>query len=120
MMQTSQSANRHSRSPIRHIHIRSDGVWSDDSHRVSDYLQADETLTCRALAEKDERGESDWTTTNFEDRAMFLASRFVSLHEKWFDVAAVAALVEALPDGANLFWATVCRSAMWTSSPDPA
>jgi 2-succinyl-5-enolpyruvyl-6-hydroxy-3-cyclohexene-1-carboxylate synthase len=87
----------------RQLHIRGDGVWSDDSHRVSDYLQADETLTCRALAGRISRGESDWTRQLRATERRFWEAASVSLHEKWFDVAAVTALVEALPDGTNLF-----------------
>ncbi len=85
------------------IHISADGVWSDDSHRVSDYLQADETLTCRALAERISRGESDWTRHLLATEQKFWQAASTSLHEEWFDVTAVAALVDAMPDGANLF-----------------
>ena len=87
----------------RQLHIRADGLWSDDSHRVSDYLQADETLTCRALAHRISRGESDWTRQLLATDHHFWQAASVSLHEEWFDVAAVAALVESLPDGCNLF-----------------
>jgi len=88
---------------IRQLHIRADGVWSDDSHRVSDYLQADETLTCRALAQRVDRGESDWTRQLLATEQRFWQTASFSLHEEWFDVAAVAALVDALPEGANFF-----------------
>jgi len=70
---------------------------------VSDYLQADETLTCRALAGRISRGESDWTRQLLITEQHFWLAASISLHEEWFDVTAVAALVEALPDGANLF-----------------
>lgn len=89
--------------PTPQFHIRSDGVWSDDSHRVGYYLQADETLTCRALAARLERGASDWTRQLLATEQRFWQVTSVSLHEEWFDVAAVAALVEALPDDCNLF-----------------
>ncbi|MCL4833816.1 MAG: 2-succinyl-5-enolpyruvyl-6-hydroxy-3-cyclohexene-1-carboxylic-acid synthase [Caldilineaceae bacterium] len=85
------------------LHIRADGVWSDDSHRVSDYWQADESLTCWALAARISRSESDWTRQLLASERRFWQAASASLHEEWFDVAAVAALVEALPDGANLF-----------------
>jgi 2-succinyl-5-enolpyruvyl-6-hydroxy-3-cyclohexene-1-carboxylate synthase len=89
--------------PSPQFHIRADGVWSDDSHRVSDYLQADETLTCRALSHRFSRGESDWTRQLLATERRFWQAASSSLHEEWFDVAAVAGLVDALPDGANLF-----------------
>ncbi|MBX3053394.1 MAG: 2-succinyl-5-enolpyruvyl-6-hydroxy-3-cyclohexene-1-carboxylic-acid synthase [Caldilineaceae bacterium] len=98
-----QLATRNSQFAPSQLHIRADGVWSDDSHRVSDYLQADETLTCRALARRISRGASDWTRQLLATEQTFWQAASVSLHEEWFDVAAVSALVDALPEGANLF-----------------
>ncbi len=98
-----QSETRNSQFAPPCIHIRSDGVWSDDSHRVSDYVQADETLTCRGLAQRINRGESEWTRQLTTTEHSFWQQASVSLHEKWFDVAAVATLVDALPDGAQFF-----------------
>ena len=85
------------------IHIRSDGVWSDDSHRVNGYVQADEALTCRALAQRISRGESGWTRQLLATEERFWNAASDSLHEEWWDVSAVAALIDALPDGCNLF-----------------
>ncbi len=85
------------------LHIRADGVWSDDSHQVSHYLQADEALTCRALAERLAQGEGGWTRQLLATEQKFWQAASASLHKEWFDVAAVAALVEALPEGCNLF-----------------
>lgn len=97
------TATRNSQFAPSQLHIRADGVWSDDSHRVSSYLQADETLTCRGLAARISRGESDWTRQLLASERHFWQIALTSLHEEWFDVTAVAALMEALPDGANLF-----------------
>ena len=85
------------------IHIRADGVWSDDSHRVNGYVQADEALTCRALAQRISRGESGWTRQLLATEERFWNAASDSLHEEWWDVSAVAALIDALPDGCNLF-----------------
>lgn len=85
------------------LHIRADGVWSDDSHRVSYYLQADESMTCGALAQRINRGESEWTRQLLATEQRFWQAAQSSLHEEWFDVAAVAALIDALPDDCNLF-----------------
>ncbi|MFZ1755531.1 MAG: thiamine pyrophosphate-dependent enzyme, partial [Caldilineaceae bacterium] len=98
-----QLATRNSQFAPSQLHIRADGVWSDDSHRVSDYLQADETLTCGALAQRISRGASDWTRQLLATEQTFWQVASTSLHEKWFDAAAVSALVDALPAGANLF-----------------
>ena len=70
---------------------------------MSDYLQADETLTCWALAQRVERGTNDWTTRILATEQRFWQMASISLREEWFDVAAVATLMEALPDGCNLF-----------------
>lgn len=98
-----QTAIRNSQFASTQLHIRADGVWSDDSHRVGEYVQADETLTCQALAQKINRGASDWSRQLLAAEERFWQAALVSLHEKWFDVAAVAALIDALPDGCNLF-----------------
>lgn len=98
-----QPATRNSQFATRHIHIRADGVWADDSHRVNDYVQADETLTCRALAAQTNRGESGWTRQLLATERAHWQIAAPLLRGEWFDVPAVAALMEALPDGANLF-----------------
>jgi len=99
----SQSPVASSQSLIPHIHIRADGVWSDDSHRVNDYLQADETLTCRAISQRIHRGESEWTHRLLATERTHWQIAAPLLQEEWFDVTAVAALMDALPAGANLF-----------------
>ena len=35
--------------PPFQVHVRSSGVWADDSHRVRYYLQVDETAFCRRM-----------------------------------------------------------------------
>ena len=88
--------------PARQIHLRADGVWSDDSHRVTDYIQADEVAVCHALAEKIDRGSTAWTETLLATEAAYWQRVRPALAEEFFDAAALAAVVDALPDGANL------------------
>ncbi|MEI2609020.1 MAG: 2-succinyl-5-enolpyruvyl-6-hydroxy-3-cyclohexene-1-carboxylic-acid synthase [Candidatus Promineifilaceae bacterium] len=35
--------------PTHRLHIRANGIWADDSHRTTWFLQADEAVTCREL-----------------------------------------------------------------------
>ena len=112
--------------PAFQVHVRSDGVWADDSHRVHSYLQADETVFCKHLSAKlrevtritakpavavDLLSES---SRPFADLSPWAASVLAAeertrqrqerlLRESWFDAAAAATAVTALPDDGNLF-----------------
>ncbi len=116
--------------PTHRVHIRENGVWADDSHRTTWFLQADEAVVCRELvgtlgtqgnSEESEQlavsGEqSDIHHSPFTihhspffrlpvsttERAHWQALH-AALAESWFDGAAVAEVVAALPEGANLF-----------------
>ena len=85
------------------IHVRSCGVWADDSHRVRYFLQVDETEFCRRLVQRTDRGMGSWCAEVLaaDQRNGHRQAQF--LEENWFDAAVVPAVVEALPDGANLF-----------------
>ena len=85
------------------VHVRSDGVWADDSHRVSFYLQVDEADFCRRVADGCRREIGSWGSSVLavEERCQRHHDRFV--RENWFDVSAVAAAMSALPDGGRLF-----------------
>nr|MBP8125746.1 2-succinyl-5-enolpyruvyl-6-hydroxy-3-cyclohexene-1-carboxylic-acid synthase [Caldilineaceae bacterium] len=88
--------------PARQIHLRADGVWSDDSHRVTDYLQADEIAVCRALAERIDRGPTAWTETLMATEQAYWQRVRPALAAEFFDAAALVSVVDTLPDGANL------------------
>ncbi len=89
--------------PAFQVHVRSDGVWADDSHRVHSYLQVDETVFCRQLAERFRRTPGRWAASILaaEERSRQRQERL--LRESWFDAAAAATAVTALPDDGNLF-----------------
>lgn len=88
---------------IYQVHVRSDGVWADDSHRVSCYLQVDEAELCRQVAERCQREIGSWgvSVLTADESCRHRLDRFV--RENWFDVSAVAAAVSALPVGGSLF-----------------
>jgi 2-succinyl-5-enolpyruvyl-6-hydroxy-3-cyclohexene-1-carboxylate synthase len=90
--------------PAHRIHIRSNGVWADDSHRTTLFLQCDETAVCHQLtAQLKRRPKSDWEAAvrKTEDRTWERLS--AALKENWFDGAAVAEVVSLLPNGVTLF-----------------
>lgn len=89
--------------PQRLIHIRDNGIWADDLHLVTDFLQVDAAAMCNVLVERlPARSRSDWTETilHVEKRAQQLTDRYCTEH--FFDGAVVRAIVEALPNGARL------------------
>ena len=88
---------------IYQVHVRSDGVWADDSHRVSCYLQVDEAELCRQVAKRCRRKIGSWGVSVLaaDERCRHRQDRF--LRGNWFDVSAVAAAISALPDGGSLF-----------------
>jgi len=124
--------------PAHRLHIRENGVWADDSHRTTWFLQADEAVTCRELVgtlgtqgnlvnseqlavsgEFPDIHHSPFTihhspfsrlsvsqslslSVSSTERAHW-HSLHAALAESWFDGAAVAEVVAALPEGANLF-----------------
>lgn len=89
--------------PPFQLHVRSSGVWGDDSHRVNSFLQVDEALFCIEVAERCHRRLGDWGASVLaaDERCQRRQEQF--LRENWFDVSAVAAAVKALPDDSSLF-----------------
>lgn len=103
-MPTSKSLNEYLdwEAPPFQVHIRSSGVWADDSHRVRSFLQVDEAAFCRGLAERIHRGPGSWAESVMAAERRCAGIQRAFLEAAWFDAAAVAASVEALPAGANL------------------
>lgn len=89
--------------PPHQVHLRSSGVWADDSHRVSKFLQVDESAFCRALACRIDRPVSDWglAVTAAGRRVFCRQAQFLQQH--WFDASAIPEILNALPAGAGLF-----------------
>ncbi len=89
--------------PLFQVHVRSNGVWADDSHRVNSYLQVDEIEFCKKVAERCQREIGKWGASVLatDERCQRRQEQF--LRENWFDAAAVAAAVSALPNDSSLF-----------------
>jgi 2-succinyl-5-enolpyruvyl-6-hydroxy-3-cyclohexene-1-carboxylate synthase len=89
--------------PAATIHVRASGIWADDSHRVTHFLQADEAATCcgllDGLAGRPQSWRTDWARA--EAAAHAEARRYFG--EQAFDAAYVAAVLDEAPAGANIF-----------------
>ncbi len=90
--------------PAYRLHIRENGVWADDSHRTTHFIQANETAVCQQLLirlPKRENGEWLTAVTTTENRAWELLE--AHLYEPYFEGAVVADVVDLLPPEATLF-----------------
>lgn len=85
------------------IHVRADGVWADDSHRVSHFVAAGEAATIRALLARLQPRQNDWARPFEEAEARAWAAIEAGIaNGDYFDGAAVYDVVDLLPDGAPL------------------
>ncbi|MCP4421344.1 MAG: 2-succinyl-5-enolpyruvyl-6-hydroxy-3-cyclohexene-1-carboxylic-acid synthase [Chloroflexi bacterium] len=90
--------------PAIRIHIRENGVWADDSHRTSHFLQLNETAVCQQLVQKlAKRKNNEWITTVTQTDNSCWTHLQTALADKYFDGATVADIVELIPEGATLF-----------------
>ena len=105
--------------PSHRIHIRSNGVWADDSHWVNEFWQVDETAVCLAVSERlgegakgegargerakgeGARGEGarGWVQADQGCRRRLAGL----LAERAFDGSFVADVLRLIPDGSLLF-----------------
>lgn len=94
--------------PPCHLHIREDGEWADDLHLTHDVVQADAGALCRAvsgrLPEENPGLQSEWLEGFLSAECKTWAAVGEALaREPFFDGAAVALLLEALPEDTILF-----------------
>ena len=89
--------------PAQRIHIRANGVWADDSHRTTWFLQADEAETCRQLtARLQARPLSDWAKEVLTIEGETWQKIDAAMKDVYFDGAIVADVVQNLPDDSIL------------------
>jgi len=92
-----------SQPPQQLIHIRDNGIWADDLHLVTHFLQADAALTCEQVTgHLPPRARGAWTETVLatESHSQQIVHQYCQEH--YFDGAIVHALLDALPAGARL------------------
>ncbi|MCC6607218.1 MAG: 2-succinyl-5-enolpyruvyl-6-hydroxy-3-cyclohexene-1-carboxylic-acid synthase [Anaerolineae bacterium] len=91
-------------SPAIRLHIRENGVWADDSQRTTHFWQLNETAVCQTLLTCLQTHQPDptWPQTIHATEQATWAALQAQLDEHWFDGAAIAALLEMLPEDANL------------------
>lgn len=89
--------------PAHVVHVRENGVWADDSHRVTAFWQANETAVCRQLAAQlPQRRLTSWLTDIAESERRHWATLRPLLAEPFFDVTVVAEVVRLLPRNGRL------------------
>jgi 2-succinyl-5-enolpyruvyl-6-hydroxy-3-cyclohexene-1-carboxylate synthase len=90
--------------PPVHIHVRSNGLWADDSHRTSHSIQADEAAFIRALLPYIVPRQSKWQRTFAQVESLTWQTIEAELDKApYFDGAAVSDTLDLLPAGAALF-----------------
>lgn len=87
--------------------VSADGVWQDPDHRTTDWLWADAEALCRAAAERlQPRPASTWQAAHERASQTACAALVDVRRERFFDGGAAAAVIEALPAGAQVFAAS--------------
>ncbi|MEZ4595243.1 MAG: thiamine pyrophosphate-binding protein, partial [Chloroflexota bacterium] len=83
---------------------RENGVWADDSQRTTHFWQLNETAVCQTLATRLQNHQPDpaWAQTIQATEQATWETIETQLRQHWFDGAAVATLLEMLPEDANL------------------
>lgn len=90
--------------PAQRIHVRENGVWADDSHLTTRFLQLNEELLCYELAHLvTPRMRTDWTRQVMATETAVWQTLDQHLYDPYFDASVVADTVAALPDNAQLF-----------------
>lgn len=86
------------------IHVRENGVWADDSHLTTLFLQVNEELLCYELAhEVIPRLGTAWTKQVMAVETAVWQTLTSHLYDPYFDAAVVNDVVSNLPDNTHLF-----------------
>ncbi len=90
--------------PAYRLHIRENGVWADDSHRTTHFIQANETAVCQQLLTRlPQRDNGEWVTAVTSTEKQAWQTLETHLYEPYFDGAVVTDVVDLLPPQATLF-----------------
>jgi 2-succinyl-5-enolpyruvyl-6-hydroxy-3-cyclohexene-1-carboxylate synthase len=90
--------------PAYRLHLRANGVWADDSHRITHFLQVDEATTCRLLARQLQvRDNTAWIEPFVATETAVWHTIASHIGDPFFDAKAVYDLIEMLPENGRLF-----------------
>ena len=90
--------------PAIRLHIRENGVWADDSHRTSHFLQLNETAVCQQLLQKlPKRENREWIKIVTQTEKVCWEHLQNALADKYFAGAIMADVVELIPESTILF-----------------
>ncbi len=90
--------------PAVRLHIRESGVWADDSHRTTHFLQLNETAVCQQLLQAlPKRDNNAWLDTIGHTEQATQNALQATLADRFFDGAIVADIAELIPQGNLLF-----------------
>jgi 2-succinyl-5-enolpyruvyl-6-hydroxy-3-cyclohexene-1-carboxylate synthase len=85
-------------------HLRANGIWADDSHRVTHFLQVDEAITCRLLTGRLEpRTNAAWIKPFMEAETTVWQTLSSHIGDPFFDATVVYDLIEMLSENGRLF-----------------
>lgn len=91
-------------SPAYRFHIKENGLWADDSHRTTHFIQANEALLCQHISARlNPRQHSQWQSqiATLENAAWDVLEN--ELSSDYFDGAVLADIFDILPSQASLF-----------------
>ena len=90
--------------PAYHIQVQDSGVWADQDHRTSHFLQVDSMNLCHRLAVTVTRpADKDWQQQWANSESLYWQTAREPLQDIMFDGSIVAALLNQLPPGTSLF-----------------
>ncbi len=91
-------------SPAYRFHIKENGLWADDSHRTTDFIQANETLLCQQLIGRlNPRQNSAWENQLAVLENTHWEALENELRGEYFDGAVLADVLDILPAESQLF-----------------
>lgn len=90
--------------PEHRIHIRENGIWADDSHRTTLFMQANETAVCNAISQQIvPRKNDEWVAAINATEARTWQALQQAISQNYFDGAVVADIIDLIPEEATLF-----------------
>ncbi len=90
--------------PQHAIHVRHNGVWADDAHHTTLFIQADEALTCEGLLQRlPPRRQSAWLQSVRRTEKGYWQALDQAEDAPFFDGLVVRDVAAMLPPGAHLF-----------------